>query len=67
VLLLIHNEHVKTSDAETGEILIEHRMDVTKDYQKPIWRDLSPSEPVRRRGNDKSRRIILLRLLSSML
>src|SRR5690625_2545165 len=42
-------------------------MDVTKDYQKPIWRDLSPSEPVRRRGNDKSRRIILLQLLSSML
>lgn len=38
VLMLIHNEYVTTSDAATGEILTEHRLDATKDYQPPTWR-----------------------------
>ena len=33
VLMLIHNDHVTTSDAATGEILAEHRLDATKDYR----------------------------------
>lgn len=38
VLMLIHNDHVTTSDATTGEILTEHVLDATKDYQQPTWR-----------------------------
>lgn len=33
VLLLIHDEHVITSHAETGEVLAEHHIDPTRDYQ----------------------------------
>jgi hypothetical protein len=36
--MLIHNEHATISDAATGEILTEHRLDATKDYQAPTWR-----------------------------
>ena len=38
VLLLITNDHVTTSDADTGEILTEHHLDATKNYQPPVWR-----------------------------
>ena len=38
MLMLIHNDHVTTSYAATGEILTEHRLDATKDYQPPTWR-----------------------------
>ncbi|MDN6680117.1 MAG: hypothetical protein L0L17_10600 [Yaniella sp.] len=38
VLLLIHDNRVTTSDATTGEILTEHHLDATKDYQAPTWR-----------------------------
>lgn len=38
VLMLVHNDHVTTSDATTGEILTEHVLDATRDYQKPTWR-----------------------------
>lgn len=38
VLLLIHDNHVTTSDAATGEILTEHLLDAAKDYQAPTWR-----------------------------
>lgn len=33
VLLLIHDEHVITSHADTGEVLAEHHIDPAKDYQ----------------------------------
>jgi hypothetical protein len=36
--MLIHNDHVTTSDAATGEILTEHILEATKDYQPPTWR-----------------------------
>lgn len=35
VLLLIHDQHVITSHAGTGEILAEHHINPTKDYQPP--------------------------------
>ncbi len=36
VLMLINDQHVLTSHAETGEILTEHHIDPTRDYQRPI-------------------------------
>src|SRR5699024_11129186 len=33
VLLLIHDQHVITSHAETGEVLAEHHIDPDRDYQ----------------------------------
>jgi transposase InsO family protein len=36
VLMLIHDRHVATSDAETGEVIAEHTIDPTKGYQRPI-------------------------------
>lgn len=38
VLMLIHNEHVTTSEAATSEILTKHVLDAAKDYQAPTWR-----------------------------
>lgn len=35
VLMLIHDAHVLTSHAETGEILAEHHIDPDRDYQPP--------------------------------
>lgn len=35
VLMLIHDQHVITSHAATGEVLAEHHIDPTKDYQRP--------------------------------
>jgi hypothetical protein len=35
VLMLIHDQHVITSHAETGEVLTEHHIDPTRDYQRP--------------------------------
>lgn len=35
VLMLIHDQHVITSHAETAEVLAEHHIDPTKDYQRP--------------------------------
>lgn len=35
VLMLIHDDHVITSHAETGEVLTEHRIDPNSDYQRP--------------------------------
>lgn len=34
--MLIHDRHVATSDAETGEVIAEHTIDPTKGYQRPI-------------------------------
>lgn len=35
VLMLIHDQHVITSHADTGEILAEHHIDPDRDYQRP--------------------------------
>lgn len=35
VLMLIHDQHVITSHADTGEVLAEHHIDPAKDYQRP--------------------------------
>jgi transposase InsO family protein len=35
VLLLIHDQQVITSNAATGEVLAEHHIDPTKNYQRP--------------------------------
>src|SRR5699024_1843743 len=35
VLILIHDRNVTTSDATTGEVIAEHSIDPTKDYQPP--------------------------------
>lgn len=64
-LLLIAGDHVTTSDAATGEILTEHILDASKNYQAPPGANL-PSEPTKNPGHDKSRRKYILRLLSSM-
>jgi len=36
VLLLVNDDHVVTSHADTGEIIAEHHIDPTKDYQRAI-------------------------------
>lgn len=41
VLVLIHDQHVITSHAETGKVLTEHHIDPTKDYQRPVTREPS--------------------------
>ncbi|WP_405217349.1 IS481 family transposase [Agrococcus sp. Ld7] len=35
VLMLIHDRHVVTSLAETGEVIAEHHIDPNRDYQRP--------------------------------
>ena len=35
VLMLIHDTHVITSHAATGEVLAEHHIDPDRDYQTP--------------------------------
>lgn len=50
VLMLIHNQHVTTSDAATDEILTELRLDATKDYQPPTW-----CKPLTERTHEKHR------------
>ncbi|WP_308796928.1 helix-turn-helix domain-containing protein [Agromyces silvae] len=35
VLMLIHDAHVTTSNADTGEIIAEHTIDPSSDYQPP--------------------------------
>lgn len=35
ILMLIHDQHVVTSHAETGEVLAEHHIDPDRDYQRP--------------------------------
>lgn len=36
VLLLIHERHVVTSHAHTGEVLAEHHIDPDRNYQRPV-------------------------------
>jgi len=38
VLMLIHDDAVTTSNAATGEVIAEHIIDPTKDYQRPLHR-----------------------------
>ncbi len=38
VLMLIHGNQVTTTDAHTGEVIAEHHIDETRNYQKPITR-----------------------------
>ncbi|WP_344225290.1 hypothetical protein [Kocuria atrinae] len=38
VLMLIHDNHVITSNAITGEIIAEHTINPTSNYQRPHHR-----------------------------
>ncbi|WP_245921028.1 hypothetical protein [Brachybacterium timonense] len=38
VLILVHDDHTVTSDATTGEIIAEHRIDPARDYQPKLPR-----------------------------
>lgn len=42
VLMLIHDNHVITSHAATGEVLTEHHIDPNRDYQPPTPPTWSP-------------------------
>jgi transposase InsO family protein len=45
VLMLIHNDHVTTPDAATGEILTEHILDASKNYQRHLAQTAHPVNP----------------------
>ena len=38
VNMVIVDEHVITSKNDTNEVLTEHVIDVSRDYQKPLWK-----------------------------
>lgn len=42
VLLLIHDDHVITSDTRTGDVIAEHQIDPAKDYQPKLPRTRKP-------------------------
>ncbi|GAA1669430.1 hypothetical protein GCM10010977_11620 [Citricoccus zhacaiensis] len=43
VLLLIQDNHVTTTNAATGDVIAEHAIDPSKNYQKPLSR--TPGTP----------------------
>lgn len=42
ILMVITDNHVTTSLKETGEIIAEHYIDTSRNYQKPYWRKGQP-------------------------
>lgn len=40
--MVITDNHITTSLKETGEIITEHYIDTSRDYQKPYWRKGDP-------------------------
>lgn len=42
VLMIVTDNHVTTSLKETAEIITEHYIDTSRDYQKPYWRKGDP-------------------------
>lgn len=42
ILMLIHDDHVTTTNAATAELLAEHAIDPAKDYQPPLPRTHGP-------------------------
>lgn len=50
VLILVHDDHTVTSDATTGEIIAEHRIDPARDYQPKLPRTHSTPTQTPRPG-----------------
>ena len=44
VLMVIADNHVITSLAETGEVITEHYIDTARDYQRPYWKQGDPPQ-----------------------
>ncbi|MER0079541.1 integrase core domain-containing protein, partial [Corynebacterium sp. KPL2830] len=42
ILMVIADNHVITSLAETGEVITEHYIDTSRNYQKPYWKKGDP-------------------------
>ncbi|SUY81608.1 transposase IS3514b [Corynebacterium jeikeium] len=42
ILMVITDNHVTTSLKETGEIITEHYIDTSRNYQKPYWKKGQP-------------------------
>ena len=42
ILMVITDNHITTPLKETGEIITEHYIDTSRDYQKPNWRKGDP-------------------------
>lgn len=42
VLMVITDNHITTSLKETGEIITEHYIDTSRNYQKPYWKHGQP-------------------------
>lgn len=42
VLMVITDNHITTSLKETGEIITEHYIDTSRNYQKPYWKHRQP-------------------------
>lgn len=42
ILMVIADNHVITSLAETGEVITEHYIDTSRNYQKPYWKQGDP-------------------------
>ncbi|WJY94383.1 hypothetical protein CFELI_11100 [Corynebacterium felinum] len=36
--MVVVDKHITTALTDTGEILTEHVIDETRDYQKPTWK-----------------------------
>ena len=42
ILMVVTDNHITTSLKETGEIITEHYIDTSRNYQKPYWRKGQP-------------------------
>ncbi|AQQ15940.1 Integrase core domain protein [Corynebacterium glaucum] len=42
ILMVITDKHIITSLADTGEVITEHYIDTSRDYQKPYWKTGDP-------------------------
>ena len=42
ILMVIADNHIITSLAETGEVITEHYIDTSRNYQKPYWKQGDP-------------------------
>ena len=43
--MVITDNHIITSLAETGEVITEHYIDTARDYQKAYWKHGDPPLP----------------------
>lgn len=51
ILMVIADNHVITSLAKTGEVITEHYIDTSRNYQKPYWKPRAQSaEPKTRKA-----------------